>query len=692
MQIAPGRLTNLMKPIHTARITGLRMPRICQALPGILLLSFSALGTLAQTHPLDPLSPDELATATATLRADSRLHGGEMFPEITLREPPKTEVLAWQPGQPFRREAFAIVLDLPANRMSEAVVDLHAHHVISWQLIPGAQALLTEQENNAAIDITRTNAAWQAAMRLRGLTNFDAIALTPWAPGHLPMPAPKDARLLRVLAYLQGTQTNSYGPPIEGVEALVDLNQGRVVHLLDTGVRPVPKTSTDYFNPEVRGTNRAALKPLQIVQPEGAAFTVSGQEVSWDRWRFRFGYNTREGLVLYQVRYVDEGRERSILYRASVSEMMVPYGDPDPSWVWRSAFDEGEYGLGKLGAPLIPGQNTAPNATLLSPVLASDAGVVSTFTNRIDLFERPGAGLWSHWEYAAGPTGRRNRELWFGFTATIGNYDYSYHWIFRPDASLEFHVELNGILLMKGVNAALCQACDPGTKMGRNCVRDDIYGTLVAPEIVAANHQHFVNVRLDFDVDGVSNCVKEINVESPKGRLNPQHNAIVASQTVFNRERAAARNLNPGSARSWAIYNPNVKTALGHYPAYVLHPAGNAVPYNSPKLEVRQVATFLDQQFAVTREHDDEMFSGGKYPTLSRRYVTLRDWIHDNESISNQDVVVWYTMGVTHIPRPEDFPIMPSVTTGFTLAPKAFFDRNPALDMPEPDAADEGMK
>ena len=286
------------------------------------------------------------------------------------------------------------------------------------------------------------------------------------------MPGAKDARLLRVLSYLQGKQTNSYGPPIEGIEALVDLNQGKVIHLLDTGVRPVPKTSTDYFDPAVRGTSRAPLKPLLLTQPDGPAFTVKGQEVSWDRWRFRFGFNTREGLVLYQVRYVDQGRERSILYRASVSEMMVPYGDPDASWVWRSAFDEGEYGLGKLGAPLVPGHNTAPNATLLSPVLATDTGDTATFTNRIDIFERPGAGLWSHWEYAAGPEGRRNRELWIGFTATIGNYDYSYHWVFHPDASIDFHAELNGIVLMKGVDAARCQACDPAAKPGRSGRRE----------------------------------------------------------------------------------------------------------------------------------------------------------------------------------------------------------------------------
>ena len=648
-----------------------------------LVLS-GAVSAAAQTHPLDPLTSNELAAATAILRANGKLQGGELFPEITLREPPKSEVIAWHPGQPMRREAFLSVLDLPGNRLHEAIVDLQARRVLAWKQRPGAQPLLTEQENTAAIDITRTNADWQAAMRRRGITNFGEVSLTPWSPGHRPLPGPKDARLFRVLAYHQRQQQNSYGPPIEGVEALVDLNQGKLIHLLDTGVRPVGSVSTDYFDPAVRGTNRAPLKPLHIAQPEGVNFTLNGHEVAWDRWRFRFGFNTREGLVLYQVRYVDEGRERSILYRGSVSEMIVPYGDPDVSWGWRSAFDEGEYGLGKLGAPLVPGQNSPAHATLLSPVLAADTGDVMILTNRVEIFERPGLGLWTHWEYVAGTAGRRDRELWIGFTATIGNYDYTYHWIFRQDASLEMRAELNGIVLMKGVSATRCQACDPSLASRPRNSLEDAYGTLVAPGIVAPNHQHFINVRLDFDVDGTANSVKEINVEAVKGRrANPYHNAFAAKSTVFARERQSARDVNVATHRTWAVFNPNHRTDLGHYPAYWLIPQGNAFPFLGPKSPVRHVAGFLDHHFFATRHRAEELFAGGDYPTLSPRYESLRDWVGNNEPIANEDVVVWYTFGVTHVPRPEDFPIMPSVHTGFSLIPKGFFNRNPALDVAE---------
>ena len=74
---------------------------------------------------------------------------------------------------------------------------------------------------------------------------------------------------------------------------------------------------------------------------------MNGGDVEWENWRFHFGLDPREGLVLHRVRYVDGGKERSVLYRASLSEMVVPYGDADPNWAWRSAFDVGEYGIGQ---------------------------------------------------------------------------------------------------------------------------------------------------------------------------------------------------------------------------------------------------------------------------------------------------------------------------------------------------------
>lgn len=40
---------------------------------------------------------------------------------------------------------------------------------------------------------------------------------------------------------------------------------------------------------------RTTLKPYQVLQPEGASFTVRGHLIEWEKWRFRVGFNWREG-------------------------------------------------------------------------------------------------------------------------------------------------------------------------------------------------------------------------------------------------------------------------------------------------------------------------------------------------------------------------------------------------------------
>ena len=98
------------------------------------------------------------------------------------------------------------------------------------------------------------------------------------------------------------------------------------------------------YLPDDVGPMRDDLRPLNIVQPEGPSFHVDGNSVRWQRWSFRVGFDPYEGLVLHTVGYRDGDRVRSVLHRASVCEMVVPYGDPGAMHGWKNAFDAGEWG------------------------------------------------------------------------------------------------------------------------------------------------------------------------------------------------------------------------------------------------------------------------------------------------------------------------------------------------------------
>jgi len=158
---------------------------------------------------------------------------------------------------------------------------------------------------------------------------------------------------------------------------------------------------------------------------------------------------------------------------------------------------------------------------------------------------------------------------------------------------------------------------------------------------------------------------------------------MVMKETPFATEAVAQRNLNLPTARTWAIVNPSATNALGSHTGYILVPGVNSIPYVYPTSQVRQRAGFINHHLWVTRYHDGEMYAAGVYPNQSLGGAGLQKWAADNEPIANQDVVVWYTMGVTHIPRPEEWPVMPVTHVGFKLIPVGFFARNPALDVPK---------
>ena len=638
----------------------------CRIVCALLLLC--ARPVQGQQHPLDSLTAGEIEVASTLLTAAPQFPAAAKFATIVLKEPPKNEVLAHAPGADVARHAFAVILDRQGNRTFEAVVDVKARRIISWAQVKGVQPGVMESEYDVMVRAVKSDPRWQAAMKKRGLDDLDMVQVDNWATGQVP-PQFQSRRLLRAVSYLKDAGSNNfYGRPIEGVVALVDMNAERVVELIDTGVVPLPPPSQG-LDEKSTGV-REAPKPLTITQPNGASFTIAGQEIRWQKWRFRYTMHPREGLVLQTVGYEDGGRVRAILYRASLSEMAVPYGDPDKNWRWRSAFDVGEYGMGRLASSIEPNTDAPPNATLIDATFAGDDGKPYVLPKAVGIYERDGGMLWKHYEgYSRTNESRRARQLVIFFIATIGNYDYAINWIFHQDGVLEMDGALSGIMLPKGVSHA------KGGLHGS--------GHLVAANVAAPHHQHFFNFRLDFDVDGPQNSVLEMNTSAlPAGPNNPALNGMVMKETVFAREAAAQRHMSMAAARTWAVVNPSEQNALGSNTSYILVPGVNSFPYVGPASQVRRRAGFVNRHFWATRYHADELYAAGAYPNQSLGGAGLPAWTANNEPLANQDVVVWYTMGVTHIPRPEEWPVMPVTHVGFKVIPGGFFSRNPALDVP----------
>jgi primary-amine oxidase len=618
-------------------------------------------------HPLDPLNQNEIVAVVSVLRAAGRITDQSRFPIISLHEPLKDEVLNYKPGKPYRRQAFAVVYERATNQTFEAVIDLKRLHLVSWKHILDVQPPLFSEDMQLVDAITRADPRWQDAMRKRGFGDFQEIAIDPW-PAEEPAPADQAGmRLLNAVSYYKGHAKNYYARPIEGPIASVNLNTKSVYKFVDTGIVPLARASADLDASSV-GKLREAPKPLHISQPKGVSFELHGQEVHWQNWRFRYGMHPREGLVLYTVGYEDQGKLRSILYRASLSELFVPYGDPSAGWSFRNVFDMGKVGIGWLADAHEPLADAPENAIFASAVYANEYGTAVEIPRAVAIYERDGGLLWKHFDYTHNES-RRARELVLSFIVTAGNYEYGLNWIFHQDGAIDAEVLLTGIMASKGVADAKEDHDKPLT------------GHLVTPHVQAVHHQHFFNFRLDMDIDGPGgNSVVEMNTDATPGT-----NELVMKETTLTSEREAQRRLNLATSRSWKVINPCVRNAVGGMAGYMLIPGENAIPFVSPKSPVGKRAGFIQSHLWVTPYDPAQMNAAGSYIVQKQEFDGLPRWTQANRSVENEDVVLWYTLGVTHIPRPEEWPVMPVHRAGFRLIPCGFFSQNPALNVPKPE-------
>jgi primary-amine oxidase len=635
------------------------------------MASTIAVASVQATHPLDPLTAEEITGAWDILRSQKTLGPRTRVVSIALQEPPKETVLAHRPGDALERAAAVVLMDSAEGKTYEAVVSLTRKDVVAWRHVPGVQPSIVLDEFFECEAAVRADPRWQEALRKRGVTDFSLTMVDPWSAGNFGFADEEGRRLSRALTWVRRSpDDNGYARPVANLLTVVDLDAMTVVRVEDHGVVPLPPEDANY-SPEVAGS-RPDLKPLEIRQPEGPSFELDGHELRWQKWTMRLGFTPREGLVLHTVSYADQGRERLILYRAAVADMVVPYGDPRPTYFHRNAFDVGEYGIGYLANSLENGCDCLGEIRYLDAVVNDSRGGALTLRNAVCLHEEDYGILWKHFDWRTGYTEvRRSRRLVVSFIATVGNYEYGFYWYFYQDGTIQLEVKLTGIMS----NGAVL----PGEKPR--------WGELVAPQVYGPIHQHFFNVRLDMAVDGLANSVYEVNtVADPPGPDNPHHNAFHTEATLLASEAQAQRLVDPLRGRFWKIVNPSVPNRLGEPVGYKLVPGENVLPFAGPEASVTKRAGFMTRHLWVTRHDPRERYGAGDYPNQHPGGAGLPTYVQDDAPLENTDVVVWYTFGAHHVVRPEDWPVMPVTYIGFMLKPVGFFDRNPALDVPRPAA------
>ncbi|MFA9425125.1 primary-amine oxidase [Natronorubrum sp. A-ect3] len=646
--------------------------------------------TKEKHHPYDPLTADEIEHARDVLDAERELGEGIRYVQIERKQPQKAAVKAYEKnGTDVEREAFVILRDSEEKTTYEAVVSLDDAELTSWEEKPNVQPSITLAEFDECERVVKNNDEWQAAAAKRGVENFDLAIVDPWSVGHhlVPEGIDPDRRLAHAMSWIRTSETdNGYARPLDGIHAFVDLDEMVVVELIDRGTK-VDNVLTDLEDAKYREEDRDLrddLKPYNVDQPEGPSWEIDGRKIEWQNWHIRVGWNQREGLVLYNIGYEDDGDVRPIIHRASAAEMNVPYGEKDPNHNWKNAIDIGEYNIGRLANSLTEGCDCLGHMHYFDAVMNDADGEVRVLPNVICVHEEDYGTLWKHTNWRTENSEvRRNRRLVISFVATVGNYDYEFNWYFYQDGSVEPQVRLTGI--------------DSNGLVGPDEDVTSGYAELLAPNVKGMLHQHFFSFRLDMEVDGSDNVLyRRQNQPVPNGPnteirwdgkedvdgLNPTGASFYADKTQLESESEAKELIDPLKGRYWQVEHAEKTNHVDRPVAYKLAPGSNVEAAVQDHSSIMERTGYIKYHLWATPYRDDERYPAGEYPNQTPGGDGLPKWTANDRSLDGEDLVLWYTLGVNHVTRPEDWPILPVHIASFKLEPVNFFEENPAIDVP----------
>ena len=624
------------------------------------------MGTAAiNPHPLDPLSAQELKDVVQHARNVWKLDHRHLFAMVQLHEPSKKIINNWKDSNAVERAAKITLWNSATSTVIEAVITVEGKE-ISFTEIPGAKSPILSTESEKAIKAAKADKRIIAALKDRGVEDINQVHMETWPIGaQIPKELDDGRRLIWTPMWQRPTEfANLYAHPINGLHAIVDLDSGEVVSVENTEIIPIPQTPGPYRENQTGA--KIKLRDLAVVQSEGPSFSVEGWKVSWERWNLRVGFCQREGLVIHDVKFKDQDKERKIAHRLSIAELVIPYGDPSQGAYRKNAFDTGEFGLGNYTNSLTLGCDCLGEIVYLDVAVTTPDGSIREIPNAICMHEEDNGILWKHVDADGHTEVRRGRRFVVSSIVTVNNYEYGYFWYFYQDGSIEFEAKLTGIVL------TVADAIG----------KDHPSATELEPGLWAPYHQHILCARLDLDIEGEKNSVFEVeSFAHPQGDKNPYGGAYETKETLFSKEKESQRVIDPFSGRYWKIVNQQVKNHMDHPVGYKLIPGHTTFPLALPDSTIGKKAGFMYKHLWVTKNNESEKYPAGDYPFQHPGGAGLPEWTKANRNIENEDVVLWYVFGTNHIPRTEDWPVMPVERTGFHLKPSGFFKRSPGIDV-----------
>ncbi|KAG9243690.1 putative copper amine oxidase [Calycina marina] len=652
-------------------------------------------------HPLDPITAEEI-TGVATLVKAREVGKSIHFKKIAIVEPPKRVLRSFlteersgkAKGIHLPRRASALYYYRGTAHLFLAKIDLD-HQVVEHveKLETHFHGQADPEEAAELRDICLNHPRVLEAVKNFGLPKELTLVCDTWpygrdskdnhprlvqcylfARGNHPGSNHYDKRLSIAKSIFAPAQVTDYTVPLPFAPVFDMASQKliEVIHLptgadftVNPDVKYVPHAPKEYHHALQGQPVRQDLKPLVVHQPQGVSFTLDGYLVRWQKWRFRLGFNWREGMVLHDVTY--DGRE--LFHRLSLSEMFVPYADPRHPYSRKSVFDVGDIGAGVAANNLALGCDCLGVIKYFSFVIADSNGNPAPRPNAVCMHEIDDGIGWKHTNIRNGVVSLvRSRVLVLQTIITVGNYEYVFMWNLDQAAGLHYKIQATGILSTHPI--------DEGTTVP--------WGTNVNIGVMAPFHQHIFSLRIDPCIDGDNNTlIEEDSVAMPFDEQNPYGIGYVTKAKPLVKSTYS----DSAPYRTHKIINcSNINKSSGKPVSYAIHSPDKQMLLAHPKSWHGKRAKYGSHHFWVTAHNDGELHAAGDYTyqsTPDDGKSDLAAWVDRADNTEDTDIVVWHSISLTHNPRTEDYPVMPCDTMIVSLKPSGFFDMNPALDVPQ---------
>ncbi|NWX14059.1 AOC3 oxidase, partial [Aegotheles bennettii] len=453
-----------------------------------------------------------------------------------------------------------------------------------------------------------------------------------------------------------------YFPSMKGLEDAFVANLLEVIRIK----RPQAETVLGSMRPQSPPGSPA---PLQY-EPQGPRYSVRDNRVTFQGWSITFGMNPNSGPRLFDIRF----RGERIVYELSLQEALALYGSNCPGGM-STRYLDGSFGIGRFAYELVRGLDCPYTATYVDRHYLVESDTPKTNQNSLCIFEHDAAlPLRRHfsdsWSLYYG--GLRKNTLVIRAISTLINYDYIWDFMFHSSGTVEVRVHATGYISSSFLHG-----------------QSTNYGNRVGPHTLGTMHLHHMHYKVDLDVNGQLNSVETqdmgYEIEKDPWSMENTIERLHLRRGRLEREDEAAFPLQGPMPRylSFASPKPN---KWGHPRSYRIQISSSAGEHLPTSSSMERSISWGRYQLAVTRRKEEEPTSTSIYnqndpwtPT-----VAFADFIN-NETITNEDLVAWISVGFLHVPHAEDVPNTVTVGNGvgFFLRPYNYFDEDPSVASPD---------